>query len=71
MGNPWMSKNPFMSMWLSTANRVAGSLRGQAAAQAKRQVTAVITEAASAPAPKARARPKPKPKTTARIKPKR
>lgn len=45
MSNPWLKKNPFMSMWLSTANRMAGSLRGQATAQAKRQVTAAVTEA--------------------------
>jgi hypothetical protein len=35
MSNPWLKKNPFMSLWLSTANRMAGSLRGQAAAQIK------------------------------------
>jgi hypothetical protein len=36
MSNPWLKKNPFMSMWLSTANRLAGSLRGQATAQVGR-----------------------------------
>jgi hypothetical protein len=45
MSNPWLKKNPFMSMWLSTANRVAGSMRGQATAEAKRQVKAAVTEA--------------------------
>jgi hypothetical protein len=45
MSNPWLKKNPFMSMWLSAANRMAGSLRGQATAQAKRQVNAALTEA--------------------------
>ena len=45
MSNPWLKKNPFMSMWLSTANRIGGSLRGQATAQAKRQVRAAVTEA--------------------------
>ena len=45
MPNPWLKKNPFMSMWLSTANRVAGSWRGQATAQAKRQVTAAVAQA--------------------------
>jgi len=54
MANPWLKKNPFMSRWLSTANRVAGSLRGQATVQARRQVKAVIAEAFSPPAPKAR-----------------
>lgn len=54
MASPWSKKNPFMSMWLSTANRVAGTVRSQAAAQARRQVKAVIVEATSPPAPKAR-----------------
>jgi hypothetical protein len=47
MSNPWLKKNPFMSMWLSTANRVAGSIRGTATAQVKRQVNATATEAAN------------------------
>ena len=38
MTNPWISKNPFMSMWLSAANRTAGTARGHATAAAKRQV---------------------------------
>lgn len=54
MANPWSKKNPFMSMWLSSANRVAGTLRGQATAQAKRQVKSVIAEVTSPPAPKAK-----------------
>ena len=45
MSNPWLKKNPFMSMWLSTANRMAGSLRGQATAETKRQVNAAVREA--------------------------
>lgn len=45
MPNPWLKKNPFMSMWLSAANRTAGSLRGRATAQAKRQVNAAVTKA--------------------------
>ncbi|NRF65511.1 hypothetical protein HLB44_00800 [Aquincola sp. S2] len=45
MANPWLKKNPFMSMWLSGANAAAGSLRGHAAAQAKRQTTTAITKA--------------------------
>lgn len=47
MPNPWLKKNPFLSIWLSEANRIAGMVRGQAAAQAKRQVNAVVTKAAS------------------------
>src|ERR1700735_4746203 len=30
--NPWTKKNPFMSMWLSGANKVVGSARGRASA---------------------------------------
>lgn len=62
MANPWLKKNPFMSMWLSTANRVAGTLRGQATAAAKRQVKAAVVEAISSPAPVAKPKPKPKPR---------
>jgi hypothetical protein len=54
MSHPWLKKNPFMSMWLSTANRVAGSSRGHATAQAKRQVNAAISESISPPAQKAK-----------------
>ena len=46
MSNPWLKKNPFMSMWLSEANRMAASMRGQATAQAKRQINAAVTQAA-------------------------
>ena len=45
MPNPWLKKNPFMSMWLSGANRMAGTMRGQATAQAKRQISAAVTKA--------------------------
>jgi serine/threonine-protein kinase RIO1 len=45
MPNPWLKKNPFMSMWLSAANRIAASMRGQAAAHAKRQINAAWTQA--------------------------
>ena len=47
MTNPWLKKNPFMSMWLSGANSVANSARGQLAAEAKRQSSAAITKATS------------------------
>ncbi len=46
MSNPWTKKNPLMSMWLSAANRTAGTVRGQAAATAKRQVATAQTEMA-------------------------
>ena len=45
MTNPWLKKNPFMSMWLSGANAAAGSLRGRAVGQAKRQATSAMTKA--------------------------
>lgn len=47
MANPWLKKNPFMSLWLSSANRVAGSVRGQVAAEAKRQATSAAQQAAN------------------------
>ena len=38
-------KNPLMSLWLSSANRVAGAARGQFAAQATRQRNDILREA--------------------------
>ena len=46
MKNPWLKKNPFMSMWLSGANAVAGSARSLATAEGKRQATAMRTQGA-------------------------
>lgn len=40
MTNPWLKKNPFLSMWLSAANAGAGLLRVRAAQHAKRQAAA-------------------------------
>jgi membrane protease subunit (stomatin/prohibitin family) len=48
MTHPWLKKNPFMSLWLSGANRVAGSMRGHAAAQAQRQAAQAQRQAAQA-----------------------
>jgi hypothetical protein len=45
MSNPWLKKNPFMSMWLSGANSVANTARVRIAAEAKRQTTAAVTKA--------------------------
>ncbi len=45
MSNPWLKNNPFMSMWLSWANWMAGTMRGHATAQAKRQISAAVTKA--------------------------
>ncbi len=44
MRNPWTKKNPFMSMWLSGANAVAGSVQGRATAVAKRQATTAMNK---------------------------
>jgi hypothetical protein len=56
MKNPWMKKNPFLSMWLSGANAVAGSARGHATAAAKRGTTAFWTAALAPPKPKKKRR---------------
>ena len=45
MSNPWLKKNPFMSMWLSGANSVANTARVRIASEAKRQTTAAVTKA--------------------------
>ena len=45
MANPWLKKNPFMSLWLSGANSVANSARGRIAAEAKRQSATAMTRA--------------------------
>jgi len=45
MNNPWMKKNPLMSMWLSAANRTLGSARGQATRAARRQIGAAQADA--------------------------
>lgn len=45
MSNPWLKRNPFMSMWLSWANWMIGTMRGQASAQARRQFNTALTKA--------------------------
>jgi hypothetical protein len=45
MSNPWLKKNPFMSMWLSGANSIANSARGHGAAEVKRQSTTAANAA--------------------------
>lgn len=45
MSNPWLKKNPVLSMWLTAANRATGSARGQATGAAKRQVAATHADA--------------------------
>jgi hypothetical protein len=80
---PWLNKNPFMSMWLSAANRMAGTMRGQATAEATRQARTAVTKATNAnfkavfdvPTPaspeaqaKRKTKPKPEPKAKAKAK---
>lgn len=48
ISNPFTKKNPWMSLWLSGANRVAGKSRSVAQAAARRQQAAVATEATKA-----------------------
>ncbi len=50
MKNPWLKKNPFMSMWLSGANKVMGSARGQATAALKREANKAGAAATAAAA---------------------
>lgn len=44
MKNPWTKKNPYLSMWLSGANAVAGATRGHMTAEAKRQTATMMTQ---------------------------
>jgi hypothetical protein len=44
MKNPWLKKNPLMSMWLSGANTVLNSARGRATSEGKRQGASVMAE---------------------------
>ena len=44
MKNPWIKKNPLMSIWLSGANTIANSARGHATAAAKRQSATLMTQ---------------------------
>jgi hypothetical protein len=46
MKNPWLKKNPFLSMWLSGANAVFGAARGSATAAARRQSKALMDHGA-------------------------
>jgi hypothetical protein len=44
MKNPWARKNPFLSMWLSGANAVAGVARNRIMAESKRQAATMVTQ---------------------------
>ena len=53
--NPWLKKNPLLSIWLSTANAMMGAARGQALAAVARSAGAALKPARK----KAAARRKP------------
>lgn len=40
-------KNPFMSMWLSAANKVANTVRGKALSEARKAMAAAAKKSAS------------------------
>ena len=42
MSNPWLKKNPLMSLWLSGFNTIANSTRGPVLAEAQRQSLAIL-----------------------------
>ena len=44
MKNPWLKKNPLMSMWLSGANAMLGSARSRTMAEVQRQSAAMMAE---------------------------
>lgn len=44
MKSPWTKKNPFLSLWLSGANAVAGAVRSRASAEIKRQTRQAMRE---------------------------
>lgn len=45
MRNPWLKRNPLLSMWLSAANASVGTARGKLAAAAKRESSKVVAQA--------------------------
>jgi hypothetical protein len=46
MKNPWLKKNPYMSMWLSGANAMMGPARSRTVAEARRQSATMMAEGA-------------------------
>ena len=48
MKNPWLKKNPFLSMWMSAANRAAVTARAHGAAAIKREAARASRSATSA-----------------------
>jgi hypothetical protein len=46
VANPWTKKHPFLSMWLSGVNAMAGKVRGPATAAVSRQRVAASRQVA-------------------------
>ena len=46
MTNPWLKKNPFMSMWMSAANQAVNRARGQVTAAVRRETNKASAAAA-------------------------
>jgi hypothetical protein len=44
MTNPWLKKNPFLSMWLSGANAAVGVGRSRVTAEVHRQAASAMDE---------------------------
>jgi hypothetical protein len=44
MANPWLRKNPWLSLWLSAANRATAVSRNALTTEAHRQTTRAIAE---------------------------
>jgi len=44
MSNPWLKKNPLMSMWMSGANTLMGVARSRATAEGKRQAASMMSQ---------------------------
>lgn len=53
MKNPWLQKNPFMSLWLSGANKLMSTARGQANAAVKREAGKAASAVSAAAAQQA------------------
>jgi len=48
MKNPWLAKNPFLSLWMSGANSMFGAARGHALNEVRRQHRAMMSEGVEA-----------------------
>jgi hypothetical protein len=48
MRNPWLTRNPWLSVWLSGANTVFGAARAQAQRNANRMMADSVTRAVGA-----------------------